>query len=64
MPRDLDLDVDDVEKLPQILREAADAYRESESELSSAWQDKQAGKVWGKVAKILERAADQIDKVI
>ena len=61
---DLDLDVDTPENVPGVLRAAAQEYLESELELEGAWQDKQAGKVWAKIAKILERAADQIDKLL
>jgi len=61
---DLDLDVADPEEVADILREAAQSYGEAESELSSAWQDPSAGKVWIKIAKILEAAADKIDKII
>jgi hypothetical protein len=64
MPKNLDLDVDSPEKVSDILRNAAEEYYESEGELSSVWQDKQAGKVWTKIARILERAADSIDKIV
>jgi phage terminase small subunit len=60
----MDLDVDAPDEVAGVLREAAQAYYEAESELSSAWGDPQAGKVWTKIAKILERAADQIDKIV
>ncbi len=62
--RDLDLDVDAPDNVSQVLRDAAEAYYESASELESAWQDKGAGRPWTVIAKILERAADQIDKKI
>jgi len=39
-------------------------FRESNSELQSAWQDRNAGNVWTALAKILERAADSCDKAI
>ena len=58
----LDLDVDSPEKVALVLRDAADRFRESQSELSAAWQDKHAGAIWGKLAAILDRAADQADK--
>lgn len=64
MPKQLDLDVDRPEDIPQVLRNAAEEFYEAESELKSAWQDPQAGKVWTKIAKILERAASQIDKIL
>ena len=59
----MDLDVDSPEKVAVVLRRAADAYYESASELESAWQDRGAGKPWTKLARILERAADQAEKV-
>ena len=58
----LDLDVDAPEAVAPVLRRAAQQYAESASELQSAWQDKNAGKAWTRIARILERAADQIDK--
>lgn len=64
MASDLDLDVDSPENVPDVLREAAQSYYESAGELASSWQDRQAGSVWNKIAKILERAADQIEKVL
>ena len=64
MAHNLDLDVDAPDKVSAILHAAAIAYYESDSELQSAWQDKQAGTPWAKIARILERAADQIDKAL
>jgi hypothetical protein len=45
--------------VPALLHKLATEYRESQAELQDAWQDPQAGRVWGELAKILERAADQ-----
>jgi len=59
----MDLDVDSPEKVAAVLRRAAEAYSESASELESQWQDPGAGKPWAKLARILERAADQAEKV-
>lgn len=59
----LDLDVDSPEKVAQVLRRAAEEYEQSELELQSAWQDRSI-KVWGKISKILERAATSIEKVV
>lgn len=61
---DIDLDVDTPEKVVSVLRGAAQTYYESAEDLSSSWQDPQAGKIWEKIAKILDKAADQIDKLI
>jgi len=60
---DLDLDVDAPDKVSDILRDAAEDYYESASELGSAWTDRSAGRVWTRIAKILEAAADKIDKL-
>lgn len=62
--RSTDLDCDSPDEVGNILREAAQRYDESFSELQSAWQDKNAGIVWGKIARVLERAANQVDKVV
>jgi acyl-CoA reductase-like NAD-dependent aldehyde dehydrogenase len=58
---DLDLDVDTPEKVAEVLRRAAQRFYESAGELESAWQDKNAGKVWERMARILERAADSCE---
>ena len=60
--RQTDLDVDAPEKVSKVLRDAAQMYYESASELQSAWQDKSAGKIWNHLAIILEQAADKVDK--
>lgn len=64
MVKEYNLDVDAPEKVPEVLHRVADAYRDSQSTLQSDWQDKNAGKIWGKIATILEKAADQINKEI
>ena len=64
MSQSYDLDVATPEKVPAILEAIADHYRESAGELSSAWQDGNAGKVWGDFATILDRAAESCRKVI
>jgi len=61
---DLDLDVDAPDKVAPVLRRAAERFYESASELEAAWQDKNAGRPWVKIARILERAAKSIDKVV
>ena len=50
------------EEVEVTLSRIADMFNESATELSSAWQDNQAGKVWGDYAKIMERAAEQCAK--
>ncbi len=59
-----DLDVATPEEVPAILEAIANHYRESASELASAWQDGNAGKVWSDFATILDRAADSCRKAI
>jgi len=60
---DLDLNVDTPEKVATILRAAADQYRESTIELQSAWQDKNAGRVWSRIATRIERCAAAVDEI-
>ncbi len=60
----MDLDVDAPDKVASVLREAADAYYDSARELEAAWQDRSAGSPWTKIARILESAADRIDKAL
>jgi len=64
MPKKLDLDVSNADEVSDVLRKAADTYYESAMELSSAWQSKSAGAPWIKIARILESAADKIDKTL
>lgn len=61
---DLDLDVDAPEKVADVLRRAADQFRESVGELQSTWQDRSAGKVWGDIAKALDAAAIKVEQAI
>jgi len=58
------LDVTTPEEVPAILEAVADHYRESASELASAWQDGNAGKVWSDFATILDHAAESCRKAI
>jgi hypothetical protein len=60
----LDLNVDSPDKVSRVLRNAAQEYYESASELEGAWQDPEAGKPWEQIARILESAARAIDKKI
>jgi len=62
--KDLHLDVDTPKKIPEILREAAQQYRESTIELQGAWQDSKAGIIWEKIAASLEAEASKIEKLI
>ena len=59
------LEVDAPNHVSAILRNAARLYHEDAAMLESSWQSCDAGKgPWSKTARILERAADQIDKKI
>ena len=61
--KDIDLsDVTAPEEVAIMLRAAADNYRESMGELQAAWGDKNAGAVWGDIAKALDKAASAVDK--
>lgn len=61
--KSLDLDITTPKALAAILRNAADKYYESATELESAWQDKNAGKIWERYAKELERAATRCEQI-
>ena len=52
-----DLSVAVPEEVEKVLQTVADMFYESATELSSAWQDNNAGKVWADYARIMERAA-------
>lgn len=58
------MDVPTPEDVPLVLETVADHYRESADELSGAWQDRNAGKVWADFATILDRAAESCRKAI
>ena len=57
-----DINVAAPDQLGKVLRDAAQDYRESQIELSAAWGDLEAGRVWDKFADILDAAADKCDK--
>ncbi len=63
MRPDMNLDVSVPEEVPNVLRTSADAYYQAENELSAAWQDPNAGRVWTRIARILESAAAKIEKL-
>ena len=56
-----DLDVAAPEHVANVLRNAAEKFYDSSSDLESAWQDESSGRIWFQLAKVLERAADQCD---
>ncbi len=55
-------DAEAPEHVAMILRNAAQHYYESSSELASAWQDPGAGKLWNRIARDLERCAARLEK--
>ena len=59
-----DINVASPDQLAKVLREAAQDYRESQTELSAAWGDLEAGRVWEKLAGVLEAAADKCDRTV
>lgn len=58
-----DINVSSPDKLADVLRSAAQAFRESTEDLRSTWQDDQAGRVWAELARVLESAAMRSDLV-
>jgi len=60
--KNLDLNVMSPDQVSRVLRNAADAFNQSASDLASTWQDDGAGRVWTELAKILESAADRADR--
>lgn len=57
-----DLDQAAPEDIAKVLRNAAQKFSESQSDLQAAWGDPQAGRIWVKFAKILERAAASCER--
>lgn len=53
------LETNNPHDIPAFLHQVATRFREDQAQLQDAWQDPQAGKVWGELAKVLERATDQ-----
>ena len=60
----LDLDVASPDKVSQVLYNAAEVYYESAVELESAWGEKAAGRPWVAIARIMERASQQVDNAL
>jgi hypothetical protein len=61
---DLNLDVDAPEKVAEALLRVANAYSYISLDLASAWQDREAGKVWEKIADELFATAERINKIV
>jgi hypothetical protein len=55
--RTFDLNVSSPEQVEGVLLAAAQEFNESADMLVSAWQDKQAGRAWRKIARALQVAA-------
>jgi len=58
------LDVDAPQKVAGVLWAAANQYSESAAELESAWQDPGAGRIWSKLARILDAAARKCEAAV
>lgn len=58
----MNLDVGCPGEVANVLRNAASVFHESRSELRSAWQDKQAGWEWYRIARALEACAERIER--
>jgi hypothetical protein len=58
-----DLDVASPEEVARVLKQAAQMYEQAVLDTQAAWQDPAAGRVWGDLAKVLEKAAKQCEKV-
>jgi hypothetical protein len=54
-------DAEAPEHVATILRNAALRYFEAESDLAAAWGDPNAGKVWTRIGRLLEKTADKIE---
>lgn len=68
-PLDIDFDVESPDQVPDRLDELAnalsriaDTYRESQSELQSAWQDSGAGACWPRIASRIDIIARSISR--
>ena len=57
-------DVATPEEVAVVLETVANYYRESAGELQGAWQDANAGKIWGDFAAVLDRAARSCRKAL
>ena len=61
---ELDLDVGTPAQVGDILRAAAERYREEQEALQAARRDENAGREWERLARILERAAAAVDRCL
>jgi len=58
----LDLDQATPEDIPVVLCNAAARFNEAHTELQACWGDSQAGRIWARYARILERAAASCER--
>lgn len=58
----LDLDRATPEEIPAVLRNAAARFAEAHAELQACWGDSQAGRIWARYARVLERAAASCER--
>lgn len=56
------LDCQSPTELVAMMRDAAQAYRDSQAELSISWQDESAGRIWLTAARGLEALADRLER--
>jgi hypothetical protein len=63
-PDSLNLDVDSPDKVPGVLRKAAESFYASADDVAAAWQDEKVGRVWIELAKILEATAVKAEKAV
>lgn len=57
------LTTNDPRDVAKVLHQLASIYRQDQAKLQDDWQDPQAGKVWGDLAKVLESATDKAHAV-
>jgi hypothetical protein len=60
----LSLDVASPDQVARVLREAAEAFDHSATELGCTWQDKHAGRVWARFARELDRTAGRCEQIL
>ena len=50
-------------KIADVLRNAAQKMYEDARELEAAWQDSEAGRVWHRIARELDRTANRVEQI-
>jgi hypothetical protein len=64
MTNKLDLDVSMPNSVADVLRAAADRFGADAMMLSANWQDDSAGRVWNRIARVLDRAAIRCEQIV